>query len=75
MGGCARKKHTVKDKLRNIVEKSCKFDQIRKTVNLRIAVPPLANRASSINSVKAEGLCEEYRLTYYLFVRVLILLL
>ncbi len=25
-----RNKHTVKDKLRNILEKSCKFDQMRK---------------------------------------------
>lgn len=38
-------------------------------VNLRIVVPPLTNRASSLNSVQ-----EEYILTYYLFVCVLILL-
>lgn len=48
-------KYTMMDKLRNyILARSCKFEQVkkekRKTVNLRIAVPPLTDRGSSINS-------------------------
>lgn len=57
-----------------ILARSCKFEQKKKKnnpVNLRIAVPPLTDRGSSINS---EELCEEYRLTY-LFVCHLIILL
>lgn len=69
-------KYTVMDKLRNIFCKVRSLTKSDKTVNLRIVVPPLTDRASCINSkVKAEGLCEEYRLTYCLFVCVLILLL
>lgn len=48
---------------------------LTKSENLRIVVPRLTNRASSIHRVKAEGLREEYRFTYYQFVCVLILLL
>lgn len=41
-------------KLTSILEKSHKFDQIKnKMVNLRIVVPPVTNRASSLNSFQS----------------------